>query len=42
MISDRVRAISAAMGLTPVIWTRISPTATFDTDGASFSSLYLA
>ncbi|KAG6820755.1 hypothetical protein H0H93_012019 [Arthromyces matolae] len=31
-IDDRVRAISVAMGLTPVIWTRISPTATFDTD----------
>ncbi|KAG6874946.1 hypothetical protein C0992_005874 [Termitomyces sp. T32_za158] len=31
-IDDRVRAISAAMGLTPVVWTRISPTATFDTD----------
>lgn len=30
-IDDRVRAISIAMGLTPVIWTRISPTATFDT-----------
>jgi len=30
-IDDRVRAISLAMGLTPVIWTRISPTATFDT-----------
>ncbi|KAG6817613.1 hypothetical protein H0H87_006241 [Tephrocybe sp. NHM501043] len=31
-IDDRVRAISIAMGLTPVMWTRISPTATFDTD----------
>jgi hypothetical protein len=30
-IDDRVRAISLAMGLTPVIWTRISPSATFDT-----------
>lgn len=30
-IDDRVRAISLAMGLTPVMWTRISPTATFDT-----------
>ncbi|KAF8168252.1 hypothetical protein B0H34DRAFT_645742 [Crassisporium funariophilum] len=29
---DRVRAISIAMGLTPVMWTRISPLATFDTD----------
>ncbi|KAJ7139759.1 hypothetical protein C8R44DRAFT_765336 [Mycena epipterygia] len=31
-IDDRVRAISQAMDLTPVIWTRISPLATFDTD----------
>ncbi|KAF5377610.1 hypothetical protein D9615_005128 [Tricholomella constricta] len=31
-IDDRVRAISIAMGLTPVMWTRISPMATFDTD----------
>ncbi|KAG5644308.1 hypothetical protein DXG03_008726 [Asterophora parasitica] len=31
-IDDRVRAISTAMGLTPVMWTRISPVATFDTD----------
>ncbi|KAI0067945.1 glycoside hydrolase/deacetylase [Artomyces pyxidatus] len=31
-IDDRVRAISQAMDLTPVIWTRISPMATFDTD----------
>jgi len=30
-IDDRVRAIATAMGLTPVIWTRLSPTATFDT-----------
>jgi hypothetical protein len=30
-IDDRVRAISVAMGLTPVMWTRISPLATFDT-----------
>ena len=34
--SDRVRAISLAMGLTPVMWTRISPLATFDTDGGYF------
>lgn len=33
ILSDRVRAISLAMGLTPVIWSRISPLATFDTDG---------
>jgi len=31
-IDDRVRAISIAMGLTPVMWTRISPFATFNTD----------
>ncbi|EPQ61017.1 glycoside hydrolase/deacetylase [Gloeophyllum trabeum ATCC 11539] len=30
-IDDRVRAICTAMGLTPVMWTRISTTATFDT-----------
>jgi peptidoglycan/xylan/chitin deacetylase (PgdA/CDA1 family) len=30
-IDDRVRAISLAMGLTPVMWTRLSPQATFDT-----------
>lgn len=36
-IDDRVRAIVQAMGLIPVIWTRISPEATFDTGGASFS-----
>jgi peptidoglycan/xylan/chitin deacetylase (PgdA/CDA1 family) len=31
-IDDRVRNISIAMGLTPIMWTRISPTATFDTN----------
>ncbi|KAJ7169486.1 glycoside hydrolase/deacetylase [Mycena filopes] len=31
-IDNRVRAIAQAMGLIPVIWTRISPQATFDTD----------
>ncbi|KAI0322323.1 hypothetical protein OF83DRAFT_1161312 [Amylostereum chailletii] len=31
-IDDRVRAICKAMNLTPVMWTRISPTATFDTE----------
>ncbi|KDQ54795.1 carbohydrate esterase family 4 protein [Jaapia argillacea MUCL 33604] len=31
-IDDRVRAISIAMGLTPVMWTRIAPYATFDTN----------
>lgn len=30
-IDDRVRAISVAMGLTPSMWTRVSPTVTFDT-----------
>ncbi|EJD04398.1 glycoside hydrolase/deacetylase [Fomitiporia mediterranea MF3/22] len=30
-IDDRVRAIALAMDLTPIIWTRISPSATFDT-----------
>ncbi|TDL28773.1 glycoside hydrolase/deacetylase [Rickenella mellea] len=30
-IDDRVRAIALAMGLTPIIWTRLSPVATFDT-----------
>lgn len=30
-IDDRVRAISIAMGMTPVMWTRISEYATFDT-----------
>ncbi|EIN13650.1 glycoside hydrolase/deacetylase, partial [Punctularia strigosozonata HHB-11173 SS5] len=34
-IDDRVRNISLAMGLTPVIWTRISATATFDTNDFS-------
>lgn len=29
--SDRVRSIAKAMELTPVMWTRISPVATFDT-----------
>jgi peptidoglycan/xylan/chitin deacetylase (PgdA/CDA1 family) len=31
-IDDRVRNISMAMNLIPVMWTRISPTATFDTN----------
>ncbi|KAI0095263.1 carbohydrate esterase family 4 protein [Irpex rosettiformis] len=30
-IDDRIRAIGLAMGLIPVMWTRISTTATFDT-----------
>jgi peptidoglycan/xylan/chitin deacetylase (PgdA/CDA1 family) len=37
-IDDRVRAISLAMGLTPVMWTRISPMATFDTDDFNIHS----
>jgi len=37
-IDDRVRAICIAMGLSPVIWTRISPTATFDTDDFNINS----
>ena len=32
-IDDRIRAIGQALNLIPVIWTRISPTATFDTGG---------
>lgn len=32
-IDDRVRAIARAMGLEAIIWTRLSPTATFDTNG---------
>jgi len=31
-IDDRVRAIAKAMNLAPVMWTRLSPQATFDTD----------
>ncbi|KAI9462349.1 glycoside hydrolase/deacetylase [Lactarius psammicola] len=31
-IDDRVRAICEAMNLDPILWTRISPYATFDTD----------
>ncbi|KAL0576578.1 chitin deacetylase [Marasmius crinis-equi] len=31
-IDDRVRAIARAMNLTPVMWTRLGPLATFDTD----------
>ncbi|TFK76795.1 hypothetical protein BDN72DRAFT_10241 [Pluteus cervinus] len=37
-IDDRVRAISVAMGLTPVMWTRISPLATYDTDDFNIHS----
>lgn len=32
-IDDRIRAISRAMNLTPIMWTRISATSTFDTGG---------
>ncbi|TFY53110.1 hypothetical protein EVJ58_g9632 [Rhodofomes roseus] len=31
-IDDRVRAISQALNLIPILWTRISPTQTFDTN----------
>lgn len=34
-IDDRVRAICKAMGLEPVMWTRLSASATFDTNGKS-------
>ena len=37
-IDDRVRAISLAMGLTPIMWTRMSASATFDTGGKIFTS----
>ncbi|KAH6917424.1 chitin deacetylase [Coprinopsis sp. MPI-PUGE-AT-0042] len=37
-IDDRVRAISMAMGLTPVIWTRTGPLSTFDTDDFNIHS----
>lgn len=30
-MDDRVRAIAKAMGLTPIMWTRVSPTVTFNT-----------
>ncbi len=36
-LSDRVRAIGLAMNLLPVMWTRISPRATFDTQGGHSS-----
>lgn len=32
-IDDRVRAITLAMGMVPVIWTRTPSGATFDTNG---------
>lgn len=37
-IDDRVRAISLAMGLTPIMWSRINALSTFDT-GGTISSL---
>ena len=40
VLSGRVRAISVAMGLTPVMWTRISPMATFDTGGIHSYSFF--
>ncbi|KIM85487.1 carbohydrate esterase family 4 protein [Piloderma croceum F 1598] len=36
-IDDRVRAICTAMGMTPIMWTRISPLSTFDTDDFDIS-----
>jgi hypothetical protein len=36
-LSDRVRAICAAMNLIPVIWTRVNSTMTFDTGGERLS-----
>ena len=36
-VDNRVRAIAKAMGLQTSIWTRISPTATFDTEGMIIS-----
>lgn len=32
-IDDRVRAISLAMGMTPIIWTRTPAAGQFDTNG---------
>lgn len=37
LLSDRVRALSMAMNMYPVMWTRINATATFDTDGGQLS-----
>ncbi|KAH9475004.1 Chitin deacetylase [Psilocybe cubensis] len=37
-IDDRVRAISQAMGLTPVMWSRASDTSLFDTDDFNIRS----
>ena len=36
VLSNRVRAICVAMGLTPVMWTRIDAQRTFDTGGIHF------
>jgi hypothetical protein len=33
LFSDRVHNMYIALGLTPVMWTHLSPTATFATDG---------
>ena len=41
VFSNRVRAISVAMGLTPVMWTRLSAQVTFDTGGIHFCYLFL-
>lgn len=40
-IDDRVRAISLAMGMVPVIWTRTPSGATFDTNGETNRNLKL-
>lgn len=32
-VDDRVRAISMAMGMTPIIWTRTPTAGQFDTNG---------
>lgn len=40
-IDDRVRAISLAMGLTPIMWTRVNTVATFDTGGKIFTPFVL-
>lgn len=37
-IDDRVRAISLAMGMVPVIWTSTGTGATFDTNGQNSTS----
>jgi peptidoglycan/xylan/chitin deacetylase (PgdA/CDA1 family) len=41
-IDDRVRAIGKAMGLEPIMWTRLSTTATFDTNGTYQENIILS